>query len=81
VEPQDRASRIQAQLGALRLMPSREEAQAATQRMTEALPQDALVWCTLICAMLPSAQGVMQRMHAARKEGKRATKLCFQRTY
>ena len=81
MEPQDRASRVQAQLDALRLMPSQEEAQAATQRMTEALPQHALVWVTLICAVLPCAQVILQRLHAVREEGDRATKLCFQRAY
>lgn len=43
MEPQDRQSRVQAQRDALRLMPSQEESDAATQRMTQALPQHALV--------------------------------------
>lgn len=43
VEPQDRESRTQASRDALRLMPTAEESQAATQRMTDALPQAALV--------------------------------------
>lgn len=50
-EPQDRESRIQAQRDSLRLMPTQEESQAATQRMTEALPQHALVrrWLHVQC--------------------------------
>ena len=43
MEPQDRQSRVQAQRDALRLMPSQEESDAATQRVTQALPQHALV--------------------------------------
>ena len=43
MEPQDRESRVRAQQDNLSKMPTQEQSQAETQKMTEALPEHALV--------------------------------------